>query len=419
MRIPSISLSCLSLVLSSLALHAQKPKEADPAKAEVPLDCAKDWSAFLAYDSGGFGIWDVRCRQLQPRFACPEIIAFDDLGRATVLRSYSGKWTPMQTMQDGRWLAPNCWGEFDASREGPEMYTGGQRGHLYQIWPRPDGGFDSRLVARFPGAEIHTLLMGDLDTARSGKELLVFLLDGRVRLVTRDEGSAKETIERLPQLPGRIRDAVLLPGSKSKSPWFATASRCGEITLYRLRGKVLDRHRILHQDMGFGRVCLGANTKSPVLYVTRDDGLVLRLEPKTPGEVEGSWNCEKVYAGPQGLRGIISGKFDDNPQTETLAVFGYSKKVQLLARRGTGPWTVETIFVAKDKGHWLTKGEVDGRNGTEELIASGYSGRVILLARKPGYALKRVAVDPDSEKSSAESCDCKTCRAKRAAAGKD
>lgn len=119
-----------------------------------------------------------------------------------------------------------------------------------------------------------------------------------------------------------------------------------------------------------------------MLYATRDDGLVLRFEQ------EGStWQRELVYAGPQGPRGIAAGRFDADPAVETVAVFGYSARVELLSRRAGEPWRVETLLEDRDKGHWLETAELDGRNATDELLCSGYGKRVLLLARAPGHGL--------------------------------
>ena len=99
------------------------------------------------------------------------------------------------------------------------------------------------------------------------------------------------------------------------------------------------------------------------------------------------WESEVVYLGPQGPRGIAAGRFHADPEVETVAVFGYSAKVELLSRRTGGTWEVETLFVDRDKGHWLCTAELDGRNATDELLASGYGGRIVLLSRPPGYGL--------------------------------
>jgi hypothetical protein len=119
-----------------------------------------------------------------------------------------------------------------------------------------------------------------------------------------------------------------------------------------------------------------------VLYATCDDGRVIRLEQGK----EGTFTPEVIYAGPQGLRGIVSGRFHADPNVESVAVFGYSRRVQLLTRYDDR-WHVETLFEDVDKGHWLAVGELDGRNATDEIILSGYGARVVLLARPPDCGL--------------------------------
>ena len=61
------------------------------------------------------------------------------------------------------------------------------------------------------------------------------------------------------------------------------------------------------------------------------------------------------------------------PARETIAVFGYSRDVELLTRpaSGSGPWAVETIFTDRDKGHWLAAGELDPETAGEEDFAAG------------------------------------------------
>lgn len=200
-------------------------------------------------------------------------------------------------------------------------------------------------------------------------------------------------LEDIAWLGGRVRDAIVLTQA-SGDPWIATASRDGDIALIRHGGDRLSREVLLHQPMGFGRLALlgGARTV-PVLYATRDDGVVVRLEGPSR-EASPEWRIETIYAGPQGPRGVASGRFHADPDIESVAVFGYSKKVQLLSRRPGEPWQVETIFEDTDRGHWLEAVELDGRNATRELIGSGYGGRIFLLSRPPGTGLDGVPVDP-------------------------
>ncbi len=95
------------------------------------------------------------------------------------------------------------------------------------------------------------------------------------------------------------------------------------------------------------------------------------------------------------LAWVAAGRFDADPQAETVAVFGYGGRVQLLTRRPGMAWEARTLFEDIDRGHWLAAAELDGRNGTDELLCTGYSGRIVLLARPPGYALPGTATDPD------------------------
>jgi hypothetical protein len=135
----------------------------------------------------------------------------------------------------------------------------------------------------------------------------------------------------------------------------------------------------------------------PVAYSTAEDGTIwrhFRLAEDAPGA---PLRSEVIYAGPQGPRGIAAGRFQADDESETVAVFGYSGRVELLSRpeSGVGPWEVETLFSDRAAGHWLSTAELDGRNATDELVLCGYSGRVVLLARPPGYGLEDVAVGTD------------------------
>ena len=121
-----------------------------------------------------------------------------------------------------------------------------------------------------------------------------------------------------------------------------------------------------------------------MLYSTLDDGRILRHE-RLAGD---KWETATIYNGPQGPRGVVAGQFDADPQIETVAIFGYGKKVELLSQRD-GKWQAETIFEDPDKGHWLTVAEIDGRNNTHEIVATGYGGRIIYLSRPAGYGKKQ------------------------------
>lgn len=378
---------CVALLSAAISSSQSCPTApaTDPTQGEVPLKCASGWEARLIFDAG-VGVWTVACAQVQPQFGCPEVIALDDRGRCTVLRSYSGKWTPQPTIEDGQWFAPVASGELDPTLDGVELYTGGQGGRLWQIRPRPSAHFDCRVIDAWPGEEIHTLVLDDLDPGHEGAELLVFLASGQVYAVASGEGTSPGLqVREVARLPGRVRQAVMLPAERGQAPWVATVSRAGVIALVRLRGTELERRVIGEEPMGLGRVALSSEPDGKaVLYVSRDDGVILRWA----GRPDSGFEREIVFAGPQGPRGVAVGRFHEDPRRECVAVFGYSCDVELLTRLSGEPWQRETIFTDVDKGHWLAVAELDGRNGTDELIGSGYGGRVFLLSRPPGYGLR-------------------------------
>ncbi|HGY90040.1 MAG TPA: hypothetical protein ENK43_02580 [Planctomycetes bacterium] len=390
-----MKLQALSLIfLLCLNAHSQD-KSPDPRKNEVPLPALSEWRASLIYESD-VGIWTVGTLNCFQQYGCPDVFGLDDRGRCTILSSYSGKWTPHQTVEDGAWLGALCRVDLDPSLDGPEIYTGGKKGNLYQIRPTAHGGFDVRLVLHVPDEEIHTLVAGDLLPERPGEEMLLFSRSGLVFDVSAPPKTTEPFEKRLvARLPGRVRQAFLLPRRTAEPPWIVAACRFGAIKLLRLRRDGLEQETILDEDMGFGRIGIAParNRGNDVLYATRDDGVILRLE----GHPGGSWKREVIYAGPQGARGVVGGRFAADPAVETVAVFGYSRKIQLLSRAPGEPWRVETLFVDRDKGHWLSVAELDGRNATQELIASGYGGRIVLLARPPGYGLSDVPTAADAK----------------------
>lgn len=177
-----------------------------------------------------------------------------------------------------------------------------------------------------------------------------------------------------------MRDAAVLEGTEDDEARVVTVSRAGTVDLLSLEGGTPTWRTLYETDMGLGRIAAGRRGATIVLYVTCDDGRIVRLE----GQPGSSFQAEVIYAGPQGPRGLVAGRFHEDPDLESVVVFGYSKRVELLTRVGDG-WRVETIFEDVDKGHWLAVGELDGRNATDEIILSGYGARVVLLARQPGY----------------------------------
>jgi ABC-type transport system substrate-binding protein len=382
----------LALGVTGARLEAQRAP-GDPTRGEVRLSAPPGWNASLVHDAG-VGVWTVKSLPIYRRFACPEVVGLDDRGRCTILVSYSGKWTPVESVHDGGWLGAIAHLDLDPRRAGPELYTGGRRGRLYQVHPRPEGGLETRIVADYPGDEIHTLIGGSLGGPDAPPALLVFMRSGKIHRLSPERGpEAALRSTTFGALPGRVRDAVKIPRTGSEAASIATVTRAGQVALLRVTGDRLEIRVILSEPMGLGRLALAPARagRTPVLYVTRDDGVVLRLECGP----ENAWRRDVIYAGPQGLRGVVAGRFSASPEAETVAVFGYSRKVQLLTRSPGEGWTARTIFTDTDKGHWLATAELDGRNATDEILGSGYSGRIFLLSRPPGFGLDGVATDPD------------------------
>lgn len=403
-RSPAAALAAgLLLGLVGLACSSVRPlggSAGDPALGEVALECAEGWSARLLLDTEGVGVWTVEAFQVFPQYATPEVVALDDRGRAWVLVSYSGKWTPFERVHERSWLGGLAHGDVDPRVPGAELYTGAQNGGLYQLRSHPDGALEARRIGFLPGREVHSLVAGDVDPRSPGAELLAFTRPGGLyRLSPTGEHGAFET-EHLMELPARVRQAIVLPalpGSDATAPEIATASRNGEISILRL-GADGAQQRVLHAEpVGVGRLALrpGAPEEPLVMYAALDDGRVLRFE-RSPAN---DWSHATIYLGPQGLRGVVAGRFHEDPEVESVAVFGYPRRVQLLtrpARDDGGPWRVEDLFEDTDAGHWLAVAELDGRNGTDEILASGYSGRVVMLSRPPGLGRSGIATDVET-----------------------
>lgn len=372
----------------------ESPEVQDPTKAEVKLSALSGWNATLVMDQGPVGIWTVAEVKAFPAYACPEIAALDDRGRLHLLWSYSGKWTPVTTVNDGKWLGGFVHGDLDPRLAGPEIYVGSQNGNVWQVTTHEPVFCSSRLVAQIPGREIHTLVGGDLDPATPGSELLAFTNPGGLYLLRPKSDGEAWTTTPLGDLRGRIRDAVLLPEEAGRSREIATVGRHGRFEILTLAAGVPAWSVVHEAPMGMGRVALrsDARPESVVAYTVADDGRVWRHERNAARE----WRTELIYVGDQGMRGCAAGRFDADPAVETVAVYGYFKRVELLSKRD-GVWRAETLFVDRDAGHWITRGEYDGRNATDELVATGYSGRIVLLSRPPGYGLPGVLTAPVPE----------------------
>ena len=351
-----------------------------------------EWNAQLVLENDDVGVWTVAAYPFFGQYATPEVFALDDEGGAVT--------SAFPTVGSGRrcracMTAPGwgalAQGEVDARRPGPEVYVGSQSGNVYQLVAYPHGAVDARLIAHLPGLEIHTLLAGELDRTHDGPELLVFTRPGELYRLAPDGPDGGFSSEFLGHLPGRVRDALVLPQQGNSAVEIVAASRCGELASIVMTEDGAKWTTIHSEPMGMGRLALkpsGRDDEPLVLYASLDDGRTQRHERRS-----GRWTTETIYAAPQGPRGLAAGQFNADPESETLAVFGYARAVELLTRRREG-WQVEPLFEDRDKGHWLSSAELDGRNGTREILGSGYGGRVFLLSRPPGYGLPAVATQP-------------------------
>jgi hypothetical protein len=359
----------------------------DPSKNEIDLPASSGWNASLVLDQGSVGIWTVGTLKAFPQFGTPEIAALDDLGRFHVLWSYSGKWTDVATVNDGKWLGGLVQADLDPRVPGKEIYVGSQNGNVWEVVSHLETFLDCRLIAQIPGREIHTLVGGELDLHSAGAELFAFTRPGGLYVLRPRAALDGFEATLIEDLPGRIRDALTLPAQPGAAPEIATVGRHGRLETVRIDGGQTQWTTIHEEAMGIGRLALkpGSTPDDTVLYSVADDGRVWRHERAT----DRAWKTELIYVGPQGMRGCAAGRFDADAKVETVAVFGYSQRVELLSKRSDG-WHVETLFEDRDKGHWLCTGEFDGRNATDELVTSGYAGRIVLLSRPPGYGLAGV-----------------------------
>jgi len=374
-------LPCLAALLVACAQtpSAGDPTQSagDPTQSEVLLSGAADgWRAALVHDNGDVGIWTCAALPVFPQYATPEAVGLDDRGRCHVFVTYSGKWTPLTVLSDGAWLGGLTHGDLDPRQPGAELYTGGKLGRLYEVRAHANGVLDGLLIGEVPGMEIHTMKIADW--RGMGDELLVFTRPGHLYRGSFD-GDARFMLEDLGDLPGRMRDAVVLP-ALGGGPRLATVSRDGALRLLEFHDGEPSWTELHRLPMGRGRITARVSEgaiRGTVIYTTADDGRVFRHVEAA----DGNWSHETIYRGPQGPRGLVAGRFDPDPEVETVAVFGYSKDVTLLRRGADGGWTEELLFTDRDKGHWLAVGEFDGRNDTDELLLSGYGARLVMLAR--------------------------------------
>ncbi len=344
------------------------------------------WAAQTIH-SGDDGVWYAHVDQVVEAHAPPEVIATDDAGRLFVLSVYSGKWTPHQVTPDRQWLAPSRPADIDPRLPGRELYAAGQAGSIHQVTlrPQPFARFtlESREIGHVAAEEFHTVLTAELAEG-AGAELLAFGISGAVYRASPSGAAGAFRVERVGHVGGRVRDALVaeLPGSERAT--VLGVSRAGHLLAMQLDRQGLTSRVVLHESQGLGRIARGR--KRGTFYVTRDDGVLLRVMFDAPGDVA----REPILVTDQGLRGVAAGRFfaDDR---EAVAVYGYNGIVQLVSRGPDGSWQVTDIWTGAQKGHWLTTGELDGRNSTDELVAAGFDGEVVLLSRRPGYGLEGVA----------------------------
>lgn len=375
----------------SVAHPAGPTAPPDVRKQEVVLGERAGWIASLVMDNGGTPLWTVASAKVFPSYGANEVIGLDDAGRVHVLDGYSGRWTPRTTIQDPAWLGAFAHGDVDPRVPGAEIYAGGKSGNVYEVAAHRNGLIDNRWLGNLEGREVHTLAIADALPDHAGDELLAFTSPGALFAGVPRADADGFLFTKLADLPGRVRDAVVLPRAGGGPVEIATASRAGRVELFRFGADGLRQMTIHELPMGAGRIALRPPAAGAplVLYTTRDDGSVWRHERTGPD----AWHNAAIWLGPQGPRGIAAGRFDADPAIETVAVFGYSADVELLRRDAAG-WRAQTIFTDRDKGHWITRAELDGRNATDELVLTGYGARIVLLARPPGCGLPGVLAAP-------------------------
>ncbi len=362
MRVPV----ALTVLLAASSCRSTTSTPTDSALAAAP-----GWRAAIALDLGSTGIWTTKVLDVFERYGGQEVVALDDTGRCHVLVQYASKWTDHTAAHDTTWFGGLAHGDVDQRKPGRELYVGAASGRVWQITPQPEGVLDANVIAELAGAEVHTLV------ALEG-ELIAFTSPGSMwRLRARTEDTRFEARE-VALTRGRVRDALRLADGS-----LALVSRDGSLEVRAPEALEHQGEIALRVEGGLGRI---AANSAGVLYAASDDGVIWRCERGPSG-----WSNERIFVGPQGLRGIVCGRFTLPAPREELALFGYSGEVVLLARAAEGSWRASTIFTDRDKGHWLGVGELDQRNATDELVGSGYGGRVFVLAREPGYGLDSAA----------------------------
>lgn len=365
----------------------------------LPLPASDGWRAEQIHQADS-GVWYLHVDKVVADYGQNELIAADDKGRFLLLTVYSGQWTAHSVVADGQWLAPTRSADVDPRVPGREMYAGGRGGSLHRVTlrPQPFARFtlESVEIGHAAGEEFHAVVAADL-VPGGNDELVAFAISGAVYQLLPAGDHDAFAMRKIGSVPGRVRDCVVVPGAAGAPATLFGVSRSGDLLRMRLQGNgaaspsTLQHDVLLHEDSGLGRIAL-AKGRQGVMYATRDDGVVVRVELAADGRVR----REAILACGLGLRGIASGRFfaDDR---ECVAAYGYDRTVHLVHRRvgaagDASSWQVETIFQSAQKGHWLAVGELDGRNGTDELVASGFDGQIVLLSRPAGYGVPGLAV---------------------------
>jgi hypothetical protein len=354
----------------------------------TPLPAAAGWRAERIHKSDG-GVWYAHVDKVVDWFGANEVIAGDDKGQLLVLSNYSAQWTATAVVCDGLWLSPTRSADVDPRVPGRELYAGGRGGSIHRVVLRPQPFAKFHLasveIGHVPGEEFHAVVAADL-VPGGNAELLAFAIRGGVFQLAAEGDGEQFAMRRVATVPGRVRDVAVVPAANGAAPGVYAVSRSGDLLQLQLSAAGLQHRVLLHEDCGLGRIA-HAKGRPDVLYATRDDGVVVRVQLGADGAVA----REAIFAGGQGLRGIASGRFfaDDR---EAVAAYGYDRTVHLVTRGDGATWQVETLFTSVQRGHWLAVGELDGRNATDELVATGFDGDVVLLSRAPGYGLPGVAV---------------------------
>lgn len=344
----------------SLALACPVAVGQGPATVAAALPAAPGWQAHTIHRADG-GVWYAHVDKVVPDYGQNEVIAADDKGRLLLLSVYSAQWTAHSCTPDGLWLAPSRAADVDPRVPGREVYAAGRAGSIHRITMRPQPfakfTLESVEIGHAAGEEFHTVLAADLLPAAPGDELLAFAITGAVYRLAAEGPDRAFAMTKVATVPGRVRDAVVLAAGKvGESPTLLGVSRSGDLLAMTLGATGLAHRVLLHEDSGLGRIA-ASPTVPGVVYATRDDGLLVRVQLSADGTVV----REPMLATEQGLRGVAAGRFFADGR-EAVAVYGYGKSVQLVHRTAAGAFTVETIFAGEQKGHWLAVGELDGRN---------------------------------------------------------